>query len=126
MKDYNSFEKLLKTFKHFSLFLFPRNEFRLKLVTIDYKNEQKKNKKKQINIELIFYLTLIVCSVVLWHMNLYRLFNGKQSVLFQKIQFSISTEFNFQKNILQDIQFIQIVAIHLIQFSISTHFFTLS
>ena len=44
---------------------------------------------------------LIVC-LGLWHINLCRLFNAKsilkQSVLFQTIQFSMSTQFNCQNN----------------------------
>ena len=51
---------------------------------------------------------------VLWHINLCRLFNAKsifmQIVLFQTIQFSMSTQFNCQKTFLfQAIQFSQIV-----------------
>ena len=46
-----------------------------------------------------------------------------QIVLFQAIQFSISTQFNYQKTFLfQAIQFIQTVLIQLIQFSIGTNF----
>ena len=44
-----------------------------------------------------------------------------QIVLFQTIQFSMSTQFNCQK-LFQAIQFIQTVLIQLIQFSISTDF----
>ena len=44
-----------------------------------------------------------------------------QIVLFQTIQFSMSTQLNCQK-LFQAIQFIQIVLIQLIQFSISTDF----
>ena len=46
-----------------------------------------------------------------------------QIVLFQTIQFSMSTQFNCQKTFLfQGIQFIQTVLIQLIQFSMSTDF----
>ena len=51
---------------------------------------------------------------VLWHINLYRLFNAKSifiqivNSLFQTIQFSMSIQFNCQKTFLfQAIQFIQ-------------------
>ena len=41
-------------------------------------------------------------SRVLWHINLFRLFNAKsifiQIVLFQTIQFIMSTQFNYQKH----------------------------
>ena len=41
-------------------------------------------------------------GLVLWHINLYRLFNAKsifmQIVLFQTLQFSMSTQFNCQKH----------------------------
>ena len=65
---------------------------------------------------------------VLWYINLCRLFNAEsifmqKSVLFQTIQFSLSTRFNFQKTFLfQAIQFIQTVLIQTIQLSISTDF----
>ena len=47
------------------------------------------------------FVCLFVC--VLWHVKLCRLFNGKsilkkQTVLFQTIQFGISTQFNSQKH----------------------------
>ena len=47
----------------------------------------------------------------------------KLSVLFQTIQFSMSTQFNCQKHLIfQAIQFIQAVLIQLNQFSISIDF----
>ena len=62
---------------------------------------------------------------VLWHGNLCRLFNAKsifmQIVLFQTIQFSMSTQFNSQK-LFPAIQLTKTVLIQLIQFSISTDF----
>ena len=59
---------------------------------------------------------------VLWHINLCRLFNAKsifmQIVLFQTIQFSMSTQFKCQKTfIFQSIQFIQTILIQLILFT---------
>ena len=45
-----------------------------------------------------------------------------KSVLFQTIQFSMSTQFNCQTFLFRTIQFIQAVLIQLIQFSISTYF----
>ena len=66
---------------------------------------------------------------VLWHINLWRLFNAKsifmQIVLFKKIQFRVITQFICQKTFrFQVIQFIQAVLIQLIQFSKSTDFLT--
>ena len=68
----------------------------------------------------------LVCRVLL-HINHCWLFNAKpifmQIVLFKKIQFSMSTQFNYKKTFLfQGIQFIQTVLIQLIQFSISRDF----
>ena len=63
---------------------------------------------------------------LLWHINLRRLFNPKsifmKIVLFQTIQFSISTQFKWGKFLFQAIQFSQAVLIQLIQFSTSTDF----
>ncbi len=60
---------------------------------------------------------------VLWHINLCRLFNAKfifmQIVLFQTIQFNISTQFNFQKHFHFKL-FKQLYVI--IQLNISTQF----
>ena len=44
------------------------------------------------------------------------------SFIFNKIQFTMSTQFMSKKFLLQVIQFIQTVVIQLIQFSISTDF----
>ena len=69
---------------------------------------------------------------VLWHFNLCRLFNTKsifmKIVIFQIIQFSISTQFKCKYSLtgkiflFQAIQFSQVVLSQLIQFSISTDF----
>ena len=70
---------------------------------------------------------------VLWYINLCRLFNAKsifmKIVLFQKIQFSISTQLKCKYSLIvkktfyfKFIQFSQAVVIQLIRFSISTDF----
>ena len=73
----------------------------------------------------------VVCWV-LWHINLYKLFNAKsifmKIVLFQRIQFRISTQFKYKYGLIvktflfQAIKFRQAVLIQLIQFSMSTDF----
>ena len=75
----------------------------------------------------------LLLAWVLWHINLCRLFNAKsifiQIVLFQTIQFSISTQFKCKYSLIvkktflfQAIQFSPAVLIKLIQFGISTDF----
>ena len=55
------------------------------------------NKRNQTNALLIWnYISSVYDGLVLWHINHCRLFNGKyisfiQTVLFQKIRFSIGT-----------------------------------
>ena len=73
------------------------------------------------------YIWLVGC--LLWHINLCRLFNAKsifmKIVLFQTIQFSISTQFKRKYSltfVFRAIQFNQAVLIQLIQFSKSTDF----
>ena len=70
---------------------------------------------------------VFVVGWVLWHINLCRLFNARsffmQIVLFQTIQFCISTQLDCKKTFLfQVIQFIQTCLIQLIQLSIITDF----
>ena len=88
-----------------------------------------------VNVLLFAYFILLKLMVawlggwVLWLINLCRLVNAKavympkKSVLFQTIQFSMSTQFNCQKPILfQAIQFSQTFLFQTIQFSISMQF----
>ena len=101
--------------------------------------QKTKKKKKQKWISEYTRIHIICCFIsfcwlVGWlsgwflrHINLCRLFNAKsifiQIVLFQTIQFSMSTEFNCQKTFLfQTIQFSETVLIQTIQFSIATQF----
>ena len=77
--------------------------------------------------------TLFGCLFVfLWHINLCRLFNAKsifmKLVLFETIQFRISTQFKCKYSLIvkktflfQAIEFSQAVLIPLIHFSISTY-----
>ena len=59
-------------------------------------------KRKKSDIRKLIWCKEEVGCLVLWHINLCRLFNSKsifmQIVLFQIIQFSMSTQFNCQKH----------------------------